>query len=122
VVGLIKERAHFISEFWELSDFFFETPKGYNEKAAKKIWKDDTDSIMKELVAIISATEAESKEVLQETIKNWINSTGIGFGRVMQPLRLALVGALKGPDLFDIMFMIGRDEVIRRLELAIDSF
>lgn len=122
VVGLIKERAHFISEFWELSDFFFETPKGYNEKAAKKIWKDDTDSIMKELVTIISATEAESKEVLQETIKNWINSTGIGFGRVMQPLRLALVGALKGPDLFDIMFMIGRDEVIRRLELAIDSF
>ncbi len=122
VVGLIKERATFVTDFWELSSFLFETPKGYVEKIAKKVWKEDTDDIMKELASIISITEAKSAELLQSEIKAWINKKGIGFGKVMQPLRLALVGDLKGPDLFQIMFMMGRDETVKRIELAIDSF
>ena len=122
VVGLIKERATFVSDFWELSSFFFTNPKGYAEKAAKKAWKEDTDDIMKELASIINNTESDSAEHLQEVVKEWITNKGIGFGKVMQPLRLALVGDLKGPDLFQIMFMIGRDATVRRIELAIDSF
>ena len=122
VVGLIKERATFVSDFWELSSFFFAAPKGYAEKAAKKAWKEDTDAFMKELASVINSAEAESAEQLQSEIKEWINKKGIGFGKVMQPLRLALVGDLKGPDLFQIMFMIGRDATVRRIELAIDSF
>ncbi len=122
VVGLIKERATFVSDFWELSSFFFEAPKSFVEKAAKKAWKDDTDAIMKELASVIKNTEAEAAEQLQSEIKEWITKKDIGFGKVMQPLRLALVGDLKGPDLFQIMFMIGRDATVRRIELAIDSF
>jgi len=122
VVGLVKERATFISDFWELSNFFFTTPTSYAEKAAKKAWKEDTDAIMKELASIITNTESESAEHLQIIVKEWINNKGIGFGKVMQPLRLALVGDLKGPDLFQIMFMIGRDATVRRIELAIESF
>jgi len=119
VVELIKERATFITDFWELSRFFFETPKSYVEKSAKKAWKDNTDSIMKELASVINNIEAESTEHLQTEIKEWITKKEIGFGKVMQPLRLALVGDLKGPDLFQIMFMIGRDATVRRIELAI---
>ena len=119
VVGLVKERATFISDFWELSCFFFEAPKSYVEKSAKKAWKDDTDSIMKELVSVISNIEVASAENLQTEIKEWITKKDIGFGKVMQPLRLALVGDLKGPDLFQIMFLIGRDAAVRRIELAI---
>lgn len=122
VVGLIKERAAFVSDFWELSSFFFMAPSGYVGKAAKKSWKEDTDAIMKELASIINNTESESAEHLQTIVKEWIENKGIGFGKVMQPLRLALVGDLKGPDLFQIMFMIGRDATVRRIELAIDSF
>lgn len=122
VVSLIKERATFISDFWELSSFFFEAPKGYAEKASRKAWKEDTDDIMKELVSVINNTESESVEQLQTVIKEWITNKGIGFGKVMLPLRLALVGDLKGPDLFQIMFMIGRDATVRRIELAIDNF
>jgi len=122
VVGLIKERATFVSDLWNLSDFFFETPSRYNEKAAKKAWKDDTDSIMRELVDIINSTEAKSKEELQVAVKDWIEFKSIGFGKVMMPLRLALVGDLKGPDVFEIMFMIGRNETVKRIELAIESF
>jgi len=105
-----------------LSNFFFTTPTSYAEKAAKKAWKEDTDAIMKELASIITNTESESAEHLQIIVKEWINNKGIGFGKVMQPLRLALVGDLKGPDLFQIMFMIGRDATVRRIELAIESF
>lgn len=119
VVELIKERATFISDFWELSSFFFEAPKSYVEKSAKKAWKDDTDSIMEELVSVISDIEVKSAEYLQAEIKEWITKKEIGFGKVMQPLRLALVGDLKGPDLFQIMFFIGRDATVRRIELAI---
>jgi len=122
VVGMIKERATFVSDFWELSHFFFETPKGYVEKAAKKVWKEDTDAIMKELVSVLNQSQSESPEILQSEIKDWITKKGVGFGKVMQPLRLALVGDLKGPDLFHIMFMIGRDAAVRRIELAIESF
>ena len=122
VVDMIKERATFVSDFWELSYFFFETPKGYAEKAAKKVWKEDTDAIMKELVSVLNQSQAESPEILQSDVKDWIVKKGFGFGKVMQPLRLALVGDLKGPDLFQIMFMIGRDAAVRRIELAIESF
>ncbi|MBT8309399.1 MAG: glutamate--tRNA ligase [Flavobacteriaceae bacterium] len=122
VISKIKERATFVSDFCELSHFFFETPKGYTEKAAKKAWKEDTDVLMQELVGIINKTEADSVESLQKGVKDWIEFKGIGFGKVMMPLRLALVGDLKGPDVFEIMFMIGRDETIRRIELAINSF
>jgi glutamyl-tRNA synthetase len=122
VVGLVKERATFVDDFWDLSHFFFEAPEGYNEKAVKKAWKEDTDELMLELVSVIEGNEAFSAESLSVTIKDWITFKEIGFGKVMMPLRLALVGALKGPDVFDIMFMIGRDETIKRIEIAIESF
>jgi glutamyl-tRNA synthetase len=122
VVGLVKERATFVDDFWDLSHFFFEAPEGYNEKAVKKAWKEDTDKLMRELVSVIEGTEAFSTESLSVAIKDWITFKEIGFGKVMMPLRLALVGALKGPDVFDIMFMIGRDETIKRIEIAIESF
>ncbi|WP_439153104.1 glutamate--tRNA ligase [Winogradskyella sp.] len=122
VVGLIKERATFVSDFWELSHFFFVAPTDYDAKAAKKAWKDDTDDLMRELVAVIEATEADSAETLKVAIKEWISFKELGFGKVMMPLRLSLVGALQGPDVFDIMFMIGKDEAIKRIEIAIESF
>ena len=121
VVGLIKERASFISEFWDLSRFFFEAPKTYDEKASKKAFKEGTKELMVELISIVNSIEDFSIENLQSNIKNWITSNDIGFGKVMMPLRLALVGALKGPEVFDIMFMIGKAETVKRIESAIHS-
>ncbi len=121
VVGLIKERASFVSEFWDLSHFFFEAPKTYDEKASKKAFKDGTKELMVELISIINSIEDFSVEVLQKQIKSWIVNKEIGFGKVMMPLRLALVGALKGPQVFDIMYMIGKVETIKRIEKVIHS-
>ena len=115
VVDLIKERATFVSDFWELSSFFFVAPSEYDEKASKKATKDDTKGLMQELVSVIESADDSSKDAIQDAVKGWITSNEIGFGKVMMPLRLALVGALQGPDVFDIMFMIGKAESIQRI-------
>ncbi|MGB1313860.1 MAG: glutamate--tRNA ligase [Bizionia paragorgiae] len=119
VVGLVKERATFISDLWELSSYFFVAPESYDEKASKKAFKDDTKDLMLQLVDIISKNTEFEVETLQTEIKGWITSNAIGFGKIMMPLRLALVGALQGPDVFDIMYMIGKQETVKRIEKVI---
>lgn len=116
VVGLIKERATFVSDFWDLSHFFFVAPQSYDEKASKKAFKEGTKALMTELVNLINTLEDFTVENLQTTIKDWITSNEIGFGKVMMPLRLALVGALHGPEVFDIMYLIGKAETLKRIE------
>ncbi|WP_445737307.1 glutamate--tRNA ligase [Mariniflexile sp.] len=121
VVGMIKERATFVSDFWELSAYFFEAPKSYDEKASKKAFKENTKDVLAQVVSIINSVEDFSVQNLQTEIKSWIATNNIGFGQVMMPLRLALVGALQGPDVFDIMFMIGKVEAVKRIEKAVSS-
>ena len=121
VVELIKERATFVNDFWDLSHFFFEAPTEYDDKAFKKAIKDDTKSIMTEVKSIINNIENFEVETLQNDVKGWITSKDIGFGKVMMPLRLALVGALQGPDVFDIMYMIGKNETIKRIDNLIEK-
>ncbi len=121
IVSLIKERATFVADFWELSNFFFENPSEYDEKAAKKQWKETTGELMQELITVISTIEEFNIENAQTEIKGWITSKEIGFGKVMQPLRLSLVGKLAGPDLFDIMTLIGKENTIARIKNAIEK-
>lgn len=121
IVGLIKERATFVSDFWELSSYFFEAPKTYDEKASKKAFKENTASLMTDLKNILVHIDEFTVEALQKDIKSWITDNNIGFGNVMMPLRLALVGALQGPDVFDIMFMIGKAETVKRIEKLVLS-
>ncbi|WP_372936267.1 glutamate--tRNA ligase [Seonamhaeicola sp.] len=121
VVGLVKERATFISDLWDLSFYFFQTPKSYDEKASKKALKEDTKDILNTIKDIINNIDDFTTQTLQTNIKGWITKNEIGFGKVMMPLRLALVGALQGPDVFDIMFMIGKVETLKRIENLIET-
>ncbi|WP_370477401.1 glutamate--tRNA ligase [Tamlana flava] len=120
IIGLIKERATFVSDFWELSHFFFTAPTEYDEKATKKAFKEDTLELMEKLKSIILHIDDFTVENLQNDIKGWITENNIGFGKVMMPLRIALVGALQGPDVFDIMFIIGKNETVERVQSVID--
>ncbi len=118
IVSLIKERAHFVSEFWELSDYFFEAPTLYDEKASKN-WKEETPSLMSDLFQLLESIEDFTSANVEAIVKDWMTTNEIGMGKVMQPLRLSLVGALKGPHLFDIMELIGKEETISRIKRAI---
>lgn len=119
VISLVKERAVFVNDFWDLSNFFFENPTAYDPKAVKKQWKEQAGELMTELITIINTVDQFSSATIETTVKTWITSKEIGFGKVMQPLRLSLVGALKGPHLFDIMEMIGKESTVTRIENAI---
>ncbi|NNC44854.1 MAG: glutamate--tRNA ligase, partial [Winogradskyella sp.] len=121
VIDLVKERATFIQDFWDLTHFFFVAPESYDDKAFKKAIKDDTKEILGNLLNIIHNTEAFIKDTLQTNIKGWITDNEIGFGKVMMPLRLALVGSLQGPDVFDIMFLIGKNETKSRVKALINA-
>ena len=119
VVSLIKERAVFVKDFWNLSSYFFERPIEYNEKAVKKQWKEDSGILLNELITVFVSINDFSSESIEKTTKEWISSKEIGFGKVMQPLRLAIVGEMKGPHLFDIIHMIGKEEAILRMKTII---
>lgn len=120
VIVLLKERATFVKDFWELGSYFFTSPSTYEEKAVKKAWKEDTPDILEKVIAILESLEEFSSDNLQREVKHWINSEGIGFGKVMQPFRLSLVGAMQGPDVFTIASTIGKEETIARLRRAKD--
>ena len=121
VVSLIKERAVFVKDFWSLSCYFFKTPEDYNEKASKKQWKEGTSALMNELIKVLTSIDDFSSKTIEETVKSWISSKEIGFGKIMQPLRLAIVGEMKGPHLFDIIDMIGKDEAVLRIKKIIKT-
>lgn len=118
VVSLIKERANFVSEFWDLANYFFVAPTAYDEKAAKN-WKEDTPHLMQQLISVLENIGDFTSVNIETIVKDWMTKNEIGMGKVMQPFRLSLVGALKGPHLFDIVELIGKEETIKRLEKAI---
>ena len=76
---------------------------------------------MAQLINVLNAADESSVDTLQSAVKGWITENEIGFGKVMMPLRVALVGALEGVDVFDIMFLIGKTEAIKRIQSLIDS-
>ena len=121
VVNLIKERATFPSDFWGLSHYFFKAPENFAEAALKKAWKEDSKDLMLQLIAELETADDSSVEALQTAVKGWITQNEIGFGKIMMPLRVALVGALEGVDVFDIIYLIGKSETIKRIQTLIDQ-
>ena len=121
VVNLIKERATFPSDFWGLSHYFFKAPENFAEVALKKAWKEHSKDLMLQLIAALETADDSSVEALQTAVKGWITQNEIGFGKIMMPLRVALVGALEGVDVFDIIYLIGKSETIKRIQTLIDQ-
>lgn len=121
VVVLLKERAVFVDDFWDLGKYFFEAPKEFEEKSVNKVWKEDTTEIMTNLVGIINNVKTFTADKIQEDIKGWVNAHPVGFGKVMQPFRLSLVGSMQGPDVFEIAALLGKNETVKRLNFAIEK-
>ena len=121
VVSLIRERASFVNEFWELGHYFFTAPTTFDEKAVGKQWKAETPARMLDLAAILEDLEDFTSANTEQAVKQWITDSGFSFGQVMPPLRLVLVGAMQGPHLFDIMELLGKEETLSRIHYAVDT-
>lgn len=119
LVGLVKERATFVHDLWDQTSFFFNAPTAYDEKASKKAFKEDTSEILAHVITLLEQTNDFNGANISATIKEWITSQEMGFGKVMMPLRLALVGAMSGPDVFEIAALLGKEETVQRIKKVI---
>lgn len=121
VVSMVKERANFVKDLWDQSSFFFEAPTEYDAKVVKKRWKEQTPELMaaiKEIIANVSDFNAVN---VKQAVSEYIERNELGFGAIMNPLRLCIVGAGKGPDLFEIIDLVGQTESVKRIEKAIST-
>lgn len=117
---LVKERLNFPKEIITENKYLFVAPNSYDEKA-KKNWKEETPILMKQVIEVLDSIDDFSSSNIETILKDWMTTHEIGMGKVMQPLRLSLVGALKGPHLFDIIEMIGKEETIKRIGNAVKN-
>ncbi|MCL1937736.1 MAG: glutamate--tRNA ligase [Candidatus Azobacteroides sp.] len=119
IVGLVKNRINFVQELWEQTSFFFVPPIAYDEKTVQKRWKEDTPAQLTELTAVLESVEDFTSKPTEDAVISWIETQGYHLGSVMNAFRLALVGESKGPHIFDITEVLGKEEVIRRIKRAV---
>lgn len=120
-VGLVKERMYLLCDFWSQSSFLFEAPTTYDEKVIKKRWKTETPAQMNELTTVLDQIEDFSSQNQETIVKQWIAQKGYNLGGIMNAFRLAVVGESKGPHMFDITELIGKDKTIARIQRAVDQ-
>lgn len=120
VVGLVKGRINFVGDLWEQSRFFFVEPAEYEEKSVRKRWNADMPAIMAALVEVLEGADSFDAKALEPVVLGWIADKGYHLGNVMNAFRLTVVGECKGPHMFDITELLGRDETIRRIRLGIE--
>ena len=121
IIAMMKDRVNFVSEFWEQCSFFFEAPTTYDEKSVKKRWKSNTPEQMTELAELIANTSDFGAESLENEVKAWLESKEYGMGAIMNAFRICLVGAARGPHLFDITTILGKDETVARIKAAVTT-
>lgn len=120
VIGLMKGRVSFVKELWDQCKFFFVAPTEYDEKTIKKRWKAESPLQMTELMEVIRGIEDFSIENQETVVMKWIEEKGYNTGIIMNAFRLALVGEGKGPHMFDIASVLGKEETLFRMKKAIE--
>ena len=119
LVPIIKPRINFIHEVWDESWFFFHAPDAYDPEVIKKRWKEDAPEKMQILALTLEKCEPFTAESVEAAVKGAIAANEWGMGAIMNAWRLLLVGAAKGPGLFDLAAFLGREEVLDRMAKGI---
>ena len=119
ILELVRERAVFAKDLVALSAYFFNAPEQYDPKALKRGWKEESPQHLKALSNRLENIEFQAND-LEENIKSYIAENELSFGAIMPTLRLVLVGELKGAGVYDIMAVLGKEEVLTRMQNALD--
>lgn len=121
IVLSVRERLIFVKDVLEETRFYFEPPKEFDPKAIKKAWKNETPALLEGLSEHYKKCTDFSQENIADTTKEWIASQDVGMGKVMMPLRIALVGSLQGPDVFEIISILGKEETLQRIAFSLEQ-
>lgn len=119
-LATVKTRANFVKDFTEQAGFYFRAPENYNPKDIRKRWSAETPALMARLIEILQGLPDFRATTAEPVVMEWIKSENLHVGNVMNAFRLAVVGECKGPHMFEITEILGRDETVRRLQSAID--
>jgi glutamyl-tRNA synthetase len=121
IVSLVKERVSFIKDLWEQTNYFFEAPTEYDEKSLKKRWKPESPQMLTELMEVLDGIADYSKvEENEQLVLDWVASKEYNLGTVMNSFRITLVGAAKGPHIFNIIDILGKEETLARVKRALE--
>ena len=119
VVHLIKERATFVADFWDIAWYLFQAPASYDEKDAAKFWKEENYSLAFKVADFIRDYSGSwDKPSLETALEEYIRGNEWPMGKVMNCIRLALTGSGSGLGIADITILIGKEEFARRIETA----
>ena len=121
VIAMTKERATFIKDFWDIAHYLFIAPSSFNEADAKKFWKPENVVLMKKAAAFITDFEPFTEEALEPALSDYIHSNEWPMGKVMNTLRLALIGSSSGLGIAAVAAAIGKEEVASRVAYAVKS-
>jgi len=116
LIGLVKERVSFVKDLWDQTDFFFRAPEKYDPEAVRKRWTENTPAMLRELIDVLSETVDFTPSGTESSVSSWIKNKGYNTGAVMNAFRLVVVGALRGPHMYDIISWIGKEDTINRIE------
>ena len=119
-VGTLKSRINFVKDLTEQARFYFEAPTTYAPKDVKKRWSAETPQLMLRLAEILEGLDDFSAAGAEPVVMDWIKSNELHMGNVMNAFRLAVVGECKGPHMFEITEILGKDETLRRLRAAVE--
>lgn len=121
VVGMMKmKKINFIKELWPLCDFFFIAPTTFDreDKFIRKNWKENAAEDMRELAEILKGLDDFSIESQRAAVDPWAETTG---KKPWNAWRVALVGAGKGPDMYELAAFLGKEETLRRIAFAVET-
>ena len=121
VIDLIKPRSNSLIDLIDQSQYFFSSPKEFDSIQLKNIWKQDTAEKIIELKSVLDSIDSWVAIELESNFKSFTDQRGIGIGKVMQPMRFLICGNLRGPSLFDLMELIGKEESLKRINYAINE-
>ena len=120
IVSLVKSRLNFAKDLWNETSFFFERPTAYDEKSIKKRWKPESPEILTNLCDILDRISDFSSANTEAIVMKWIEDNGYNTGTVMNSFRITIVGAAKGPHMFDIIAILGKEETLYRVKAALE--
>jgi glutamyl-tRNA synthetase len=121
IAGIMRERVTFPQDLWEQGRFFFYAPTEFDQAVTAKKWNEEAVSVLsafKDEVKTLGSIDAVTAKTVLEKVTGALN---IGTGKILQALRLSLTGAGGGPDLMMIMEIIGKDEIVQRIDHAIKT-
>lgn len=120
--GLLKERVTVYPDFWEQGYYFFEAIKDFDQKTIRKRWKPERRSLFESLRDELLAVSDFSSNQIETTVKSFMEKNSLGFGDVLPILRVTLSGTMKGPGVFEMMELLGKELVAERLAQGFDYF